>query len=359
MLKSEFHYDDISNVGIKNNHNLQKEINNLIKSPNLFPYELDIINNKIHFVVMNEKLYKRSFFILSPGKGPGFLKGNQSFSLNLSDVVKKFKNIHFSNNAAIIYNHGFCCSTLLSRLIEESFSVLSLKEPPLLNALSFYLNQNNDQDKTDIKTTIFNLHNRSFRTNQKVLWKPSDYAFRVVNDTESLGIPSIYLYSPLEEYIASCLKKKRSDWIKKRANYIEICEYLNIDSNQINIESASIQATLYWCSFAVKYRKYSIKNNIRALSSSTLLNNPSITKKVGNHLKLNRRFNIFEKYNRYKLLNTYAKTDSYKYSKKQREFMLNNIIKENLEDIQKAKVLAERILDIDSIDEFKFYGEIL
>ena len=48
----------------------------------------------------------------------------------------------YKNKSAIIYNHGFCCGTLLSRLLEESFNILSLKEPPLINTLKHHLDNN-------------------------------------------------------------------------------------------------------------------------------------------------------------------------------------------------------------------------
>ena len=78
-----------------------------------------------------------------------------------------------------------------------------------------------NNDAIDIKETILSLHNRTFDNNEKALWKPSDYAFDLIDETQELNIPSILLYSPLREYIASCLKDKRREWIKNRANYVK------------------------------------------------------------------------------------------------------------------------------------------
>lgn len=338
----------------------RKEISRLLKTiktnPSLFPYDLDFEKNEINFVKMNRKHYKESFFILAPGEEPGYLKSDFSFSLNFNDVKKIFKNMYYENNSAIIYNHGFCCGTLLSRLLEESFNVLSLKEPPLLNSLKRYLLNN---DAEDIKNTIFCLHNRSFNKRQKVLWKPSDYAFDIIKHTESLSIPSIYLYSPLREYIASCSKGKRVEWIKNRADYRKILNEFNLSENNIDISKTSNQAMLYWCYFAKKFKFYSTQsNNILALNSLTFLNNFKIINKVGRHLKLNRKLNFFKKRNINKLLNTYSKTDKYEFNKNTRSDLLNKIIQSNKKDIINAELLAAEILEID-MRGFKFENEII
>ena len=55
-------------------------------------------------------------------------------------------------------------------------------------------------------------------------------------------------------------------------------------------------------------------NNILALNSNNLLNNPHIVDKVGAHLKLKKKFNIFKRTNIKKLLTTYSKTDDYKFN---------------------------------------------
>lgn len=333
----------------------KKLISKIDSTPNLFPYEVDINNNKIIFRLMTRKDYRNSFFILSPGKGPGFLKGSNSFSMSLSDVIEIFKEKKYINQSSIIYNHGFCCSTLLTRMLEESFKVLALKEPPLLNSLVHYLKNNND---ADIKNTFLSLHNRTFNQKEKALWKPSDYSFDLIEETQILKIPSIYLYSPLNEYIASCSKEKRRDWIANRADFKKLKELLNIKIKDLDLEKTSIQATLYWCYFAHKYILLSKNSsNLTAVNSNSILNNPNLVDKIGNHLKLHKKFNIFKKRNTTKLMNTYAKTDSYEYNAEIRSNQLLKIIKENENDIHQAENLAERILNKE-IKNFKFEKEI-
>ena len=353
-----------NNININISSNLpkkdRKDIFSLLKTiktnPSLFPYELDIEKNKINFVKMNREHYRKSFFILAPGKGPGHLKSDFSFSLYFDDVKNIFKDMSYKNKSAIIYNHGFCCGTLLSRLLEESFNILSLKEPPLINTLKHHLDNNKGAE--DVKNTIFCLHNRSFNKKQKVLWKPSDYAFDLIEHTEVLSIPSIYLYSPLREYIASCSKEKRTEWIQNRADYKKILKEFNLSENTIDISKTANQAMLYWCYFAKKFKYYSSqRGNILALNSATLLSDYKIIYKVGKHLKLNKRLNFFKQRNLNKLLSTYSKTDDYKFNKNIRSDLLNEIINNNKKDITNAEMLAEKILEID-IKDFKFENEI-
>ena len=355
MLVDNCHINDLKEL----QNSKYKAINNLVSditsSPNLFPYKLDIQNKRIFFAKMNEKLYKKSFFILSPGEGPGFLKSEYTFSMNFDLIKNIFKNHAYKNNSSIIYNHGFCCSTLLCRLLEESHKVLSLKEPPLINTLKHHLQSNDDSQLIDI---IFSLHNRSYKDDQRVLWKPSDYAFDLIDRSESLKIPSIYLFSPLREYIASCSKEKRTEWIKNRADYNKIIRYFDLSESEVDISNTAIQATLYWCYFAKKVNDLSFKNNILALNSNNLLNNPHIVDKVGAHLRLKKKFNVFKRTNIKKLLTTYSKTDDYKFDKDSRTKQLNKIINDNIKDIEKAEKLAEIILNC-QIKDFKFKKEII
>lgn len=359
MLENSLHINNINNLDSKNHKRIKKLINKIQKSPNLFPYKIDTENNKIFFVEMDEKKYKKSFFILSPGAEPGYLQGELSFSVNLSEIQDIFDNYSSKNKSAIIYNHGFCCSTLLCRLIEESFDVLSLKEPPLLNSLKSLIQLDENHA---LKDTIFSIHNRSYSKKQKVLIKPSDYAFDLISESEKRDIPSIYLYSPLSEYIASCIKGERIHWIKNRFIAADPNKIFNfLGSNSLNQDHSKpiIQATMYWCYLAKQFLQVSSNNsNAMAINSNTLLNNPSITYKVGSHLNFTRRFNIFEKQNRQKLLNTYVKTDAYLFNAADRKNLLKDVMNKNQEEIKYAESVAESILGME-IKNFKFDNEII
>lgn len=359
MLENSLHIDNISNLDGINHKRIKKLIGKIQKSPNLFPYKIDIEDNKIFFAEMDEKKYKKSFFLLSPGAEPGYLQGKLSFSVNLSEIQDIFDNYSSKNKSAIIYNHGFCCSTLLCRLIEESFDVLSLKEPPLLNNLKSLLQADENHA---LKNTIFSIHNRSYSEKQKVLIKPSDYAFDLISESEKRDIPSIYLYSPLKEYIASCIKGERIYWIKNRfiaADPNKILDFLGSKSLNQDHTKPIIQATMYWCYFAKKFLQVSSNNkNVVAINSNTLLNNPTITYQVGSHLNFKRRFNIFENQNRQKLLNTYVKTDAYLFNAADRKKLLKDVMNKNQEEIKYAESLAESILGME-IKNFKFDNEII
>tara|TARA_X000001036_G_C20673140_1_gene803189 strand:+ start:1645 stop:2730 length:1086 start_codon:yes stop_codon:yes gene_type:complete len=359
MLENSFHINNLNDFDHVDHQRIKKLIENIQTSPNLFPYKVDIENNKIFFVEMDEKKYKKSFFVLSPGTEPGYLQGDLAFSANLSEIQNIFNNYSSKNKTAMIYNHGFCCSTLLCRLIEESFEVLSLKEPPLLHDLKSLLQINANHP---LKNTIFLIHNRSYAKNQKVLVKPSDYAFDLISESEKRDIPSIYLYSPLNEYIASCIKGERIHWIKNRfmaAGPDKINNYLGSNSLNQDHSKPIIQATMYWCYFAKQFLQVSSnESNVVAINSSTLLKNPSITYQIGSHLNLQRRFNIFERRNRKKLLNTYAKTDAYLFNAADRKNLLKEVIDENQDEIKYAESLAESILEME-VKNFRFDNEII
>ena len=351
-----FHIDDLNSPALHLPKTIIAKIKNMNKSPDLFPHKLDIEKNKIYFSLMNESLYKKSFFILSPGEGPGHLQGNLLFSTNLDSFYSYFRQKGYENKSAIIYNHGFCCSTLLTRLLEIEFKIISLKEPPLLNTLTHHLESN--EENLILKEMVFNITNRTYRSSQKALWKPSQYAFDLIGHTEKLNIPSIYLYSPLREFIASCMKDKRHQWIAERANYNKIINYLDI-KEEVDLSKTYILATLYWCFLAKKYIYYnSHSSNTLAVNTNNFLTEKSILKKIGSHLLLKKNMRLFKNKKIKLLLNNYAKTDDYEFNAQKRNLQLSKIIESNKKDITYSENLANKILGIE-MNNLKFDNEII
>ena len=65
MLENSFHINNVKNFENDEGKHIRKLIDKIQTSPDLFPYKIDIVSNKIFFVVMDKKKYKKSFFILS------------------------------------------------------------------------------------------------------------------------------------------------------------------------------------------------------------------------------------------------------------------------------------------------------
>ena len=112
-INHRFHQKYSSSKSLKALMSLLKKSKVLSKKDRVFAKDIEkaeelIINNKIFFIEMNEKEYKKSFFVLSPGTDPGYLQGDKRFSANLSETKDIFDNYESKNRTAIIYNHGFC-----------------------------------------------------------------------------------------------------------------------------------------------------------------------------------------------------------------------------------------------------------
>ena len=90
MLNTEIHIQKISNLNIGDKA-LENAVKKLRDSPELFPFQIDFTKKTIHFVQMDKQAYKNSFFILLPGDGPGFLKGKNPISIELSEIIDTFK----------------------------------------------------------------------------------------------------------------------------------------------------------------------------------------------------------------------------------------------------------------------------
>lgn len=112
---------------------------------------------------------------------------------------------------AFIYHSAFCGSTLLARALDAPGAVLSLKEPNILidlvNARRVTPALQSGNRFEQIAGTILGLLSRPHVEGERVLIKPTNSASPLAALTNARGMPAIFLYGELRDFLISMLKK--------------------------------------------------------------------------------------------------------------------------------------------------------
>jgi len=155
---------------------------NQFSSPAYLPIDINLAKNRVSIAKLEESDYQKSIFILSKGQGKGSLHFQDIQTLELSSFLAD--NANEIKEPYFIFHHGFCCSTLISRLIEARFQTLSLREPPAINwATTFKKNTYPwTEDNEIIFRKIIDIHGRTFRSQQRAIIKCSDYVTYCLSD---------------------------------------------------------------------------------------------------------------------------------------------------------------------------------
>jgi hypothetical protein len=107
-------------------------MNELARSPDLYPQKLDLVRESAMVVALNLQAYRTASFLddrlLTPAMRPAWLPLAELAAA--ARVIANERPLHF------IFHAGHVGSTLLSRVLDETGSVLSLREPLPLRTLA-------------------------------------------------------------------------------------------------------------------------------------------------------------------------------------------------------------------------------
>ena len=104
----------------------------LLDSPNSYPQKLDLVRSCILQIELDEPAYRAASFLDDRILGPG----TRGTWLPIARVAAAAKLGHKTRPLHFILHTGHVGSTLLSRLLETTGSVLSLREPSPLRTLA-------------------------------------------------------------------------------------------------------------------------------------------------------------------------------------------------------------------------------
>jgi len=316
---------------------------NQFSSPTYLPIDINLAKNRVSIAKLEESDYQKSIFILSRGQGKGSLHfqdiQNLELSSFLADNANEIKEPYF------IFHHGFCCSTLISRLIEARFQTLSLREPPVINwATSFKKNTYPwTEDNEIIFRKIIDIHGRTFRSQQRAIIKCSDYVTYCLSDFIRPTTKTIFLYSDLSEYLGSCSKEKRDQWIANRGDFSTMKEYLGYQKC-LDLDDTPTQATLYWCFQIAKFLENPYSENARSLNMNRIFSEKNLIKSLGNFFGLKEKYIFFRNRKQKTIRSSYSKTGDYEFSYSHRKKIISDTLKEKQIQTKWFENLALEIL---------------
>lgn len=190
-------------------------LSGLAASPDVYLQKVDLARDAALLVQLSESVYRTASFLddrilTSDVKGSWVSLGNL---LEAAQAIGARKPLHF------IFHTGHVGSTLLSRLLDESGCVLSLREPlPLRtladarDALGLPESLLSSRDFDALEQALLKLWSRGYQSTHTVVLKATSSACRIAAQLLERhdGAHAVYLNLAAEPYLATLLAGKNS-----------------------------------------------------------------------------------------------------------------------------------------------------
>lgn len=190
-------------------------LDGLAESPDIYLQKVDLAREAALLVRLSESAYRAASFlddrILTPGVKGGW--ASLRSVEQAAQAVGERKPLHF------IFHTGHVGSTLLSRLLDESGCVLSLREPlPLRtladarDALELPESLLSPRDLDALEHALLKLWSRGYRDTHTVVLKATSSACRIAARLldQCNGARAVYLNVAAEPYLATLLAGRNS-----------------------------------------------------------------------------------------------------------------------------------------------------
>lgn len=266
-----------------------RDARTLATDPNWFPDALDASTGAIRFArIAREALAAEAF--LDQRKNNSVTAWAEA---RIDDIAPHAPT---SPAPAFIYHSAFCGSTLLARALNAPGAVLSLKEPNILldlvNARRVSPALQSGGRFEQIAGTILGLIARPHQEGERILVKPTNSASPLAAFTIARGMPAIFLYSDLRDFLISLLKKGEPARAFIRQQY-NIFALDRMGLSQIEPRKAmsftDLQvAALVWRHQLEEFERLLLSSPAAAsLNFAALLANPdAVLKAIARHLSL-------------------------------------------------------------------------
>lgn len=192
---------------------MKVNINRLMVDPEFYIFNFSEDTESSEFLIVTEKALDIAPFIdirLQP-----YARGQFSVSTReLAELVKHAPGprpeLHF------ILHHAFVCSTLLARCLSQSETFFSLKEPHVIRRLADFRRSmkglspaSGGMPFSQLLRTHLGLLAKNYSKGEKVVVKATNVANNLLPDlaAASAGSRFLYLFSSLEQFLVSNLKK--------------------------------------------------------------------------------------------------------------------------------------------------------
>lgn len=187
----------------------------LPSSPDAYPQKLDLSAEKVLLVRLDEAAYRAASFLDDRILGPA----TQGAWLPLGRIAAASQRLPRGHSVHFIFHAGHVGSTLVSRLLDETGSVLSLREPLPLRTLADAHDALGQVDSLlstaqfdDALTLFMRLWSRGYAATQRVIVKATSSAGRLAAPILSCreDARAIYMNVRAEPYLATLLAGQNS-----------------------------------------------------------------------------------------------------------------------------------------------------
>jgi hypothetical protein len=259
----------------------------------------------------------------------------------------------------LLVNTGYCCSTLISRCIEELGPFLVLKEPRVLKRLN-RLYQTVDLDKPGNKEwlrsllgTVAFFLGRTYDSNQSAVIKPFELDNPVTTELLSLHPSStvLFLYPDLKEFLARVLKGKiRIDEMRDRSNAIPgavaaLEEFRGKDLNALSDPQITALVWIHEMHSHMELCASSAPERIKSIAAQKFLAAPAeALRKISLHFGTPASDAAIQRVVSGGLLHAHAKNPKVTYNARVAEREVEKIVERSKPLIDEAMGFAENVL---------------
>ena len=325
-------------------------------SPDMYFARYNFLEERAYVVKMTEQYYQQSVF-LDPGriKGTCVVEANFKWIESIADSIELQK-------MPMIFHTAFCGSTLMSQALHAAFDVLSLREPePLSNLLELFRSPLKTEDyKNHWLDTALKLLSKRYQPEAITVVKTNDYSNPMMIEIQNRysEIPMLFMYTPLDEFVAGCLKaKNRREWIKSR--YISSKAHADHlfaqdrESESISDQGFAEMAAFYWSyNIALFFQSWRAHpERIRSLDFNAMLSDPrQALAACGDWFGLEKSQDADANEKVDALFGVYSKNSRMTYSPQQRRDDIQQQLADYADELDKANQLAYQLLGDDYPD---------
>ena len=188
-------------------------------------HRYDEAADSFHFVRLDREARREATF-LSDEYLPDALAPIVVARTDIADAGAARAPLHY------IFHSGFCCSTLLTRALDQPGMSSALSEPTVLRDMSGYRQRANDDDHVRIVLDqTLDLLARPFETGEAVVAKPSCTVNGLADTLLAMRADShaVFLYAPLRLFLNSIARKGITGRLWGRELFITLQKTAHID----------------------------------------------------------------------------------------------------------------------------------
>ena len=330
---------------------------NIFTSPELYLSHFEQADSRsrpdrAHFVKLSELDYRSPVFLQKTS-----LQKSPELVLSADELLEEYNSQKPARQVnAHVFHSAFCCSTLLSNLLDYKNRTLVLREPmAYLQFANWKRGQDSIEDNVSgpLYTQLLAATSASmasgFINTELSLIKHHNLVSHIIGDVLfEHDVRGLYIYSDLKSFIVSVLKSPgRRSWLRDQIGFSYTDAQTLDDLKYVELDKLDdVTGAVYlWLINIAQYRRASriLGPRLRSLNNRKLLDEPlESASRVASHLGLGLGSSHISEKIAHGVLGRHAKTPQLDYSDRQRKADLNKLGKLFRSEIKRGQKWAEK-----------------